>query len=145
MTLLPPPAYMIFSAFVSRRPFLPAVLPKTSDQHTTAKLFPQRLQLRVQATASVCVPGLRGQSTSQLELWPQHWQDLGVLVTKPRLIPQHPSLLSPSGSGSADVTVRPECHYSRISTGPSTSTLKWPNHPKTGSKILAGENLHIVH
>lgn len=71
--------------------FLPAALSKISDQHTTAKLFPQRLQLRVQATASVCVPGLRGQSTSQLGLWPQHWQDLGVLVTKPRLGPHIPA------------------------------------------------------
>lgn len=141
MTLLPPPAYVIFSAFVPRGLFLPAALPKTSDQLPS---YSHRTPLHVQAAAvPACEPGLLVR-TSQPGPWPQHWQELGVLVTKPGLGPLRPSLLS---SGSADVTVSPECcPCSRIHTGSSTSTLKGPNHHEIGSRISAREKLtYIVH
>lgn len=120
--------------------FLPAALPKTSDPSRKCQAIPT-------ATPAACAskfqpePRLHGQSASLPGLWLQHWKDVGVLGTKPGLEPHHPSLLS-SGSGSSDVTVRPECcHYSKMDTGPSTSTLKGPSHPKIGSRILTGGKL----
>lgn len=67
-----------------------------------------------------------------------------MLGTKPGLGPQHPSLLS-LGSDSSDVTVHPECHYSKMDTGPSTSTLKGQVTLKLALEFWLGENLHIIH
>lgn len=142
MTLLPPPAYVIFSAFVPRGLFLPAALPKTSDQLPS---YSHRTPLHVQAAAvPACEPRLLVRVPASQNCSLSTGRNLGVLVTKPGLGPLRPSLLS---SGSADVTVSPECcPYSRIHTGSSTSTLKGPSHHEIGSRISAREKLtYIVH